>query len=260
MSVHLVGGGRDLDLTAIVYRGVLAEVGQRATASGRAVPRIAVVVVAERDELDGGVDWFRQALASGGRADVLAATAEPEGDLALADGCTPTADWWSSLDGLLVAGGLTPAYHRLLLPHAAAIRAAVTAGLPYAGFSAGAMIAPPTGPARGLAARLHGGDARGQRRGPRPGHRRRGTGPDLVHGRGAHEPVGTLSRLVAVVAAGLATSGIAVDENTVVILDVATDGPARAGGTSGSVVGAGQAWFLTADGDSVRVDRREAGP
>lgn len=71
---------------------------------------------------------------------------------------------------------------------------------------------------------------------------------------------GTLSRLVAVVAAGRATSGIAIDENTVVILDVATDVPARAGEASGSVVGAGQAWFLTADGSSVRVDRREAGP
>ena len=80
--MHLVGGGRDLDLTAIVYGGFLAEAGQRAAASGRAVPRIGVVVVAERDELDGGVDWFRQALASGGPAEVLAATAEPDGDLA----------------------------------------------------------------------------------------------------------------------------------------------------------------------------------
>ena len=54
----------------------------------------------------------------------------------------PAARWWSDLDGLLVGGGLTPAYHRVLLPHAVAIRVAVADGLPYAGFSAGAMIAP----------------------------------------------------------------------------------------------------------------------
>lgn len=260
MSVHLVGGGRDLDLTAIVYGGFLAEAGQRASASGRAVPRIAVVVVAERDELDGGVDWFRRALASGGRADVLAATAEPEGDLALADGSTPTADWWSSLDGLLVAGGLTPAYHRLLLPHAAAIRAAVIAGLPYAGFSAGAMIAPQRA--------LLGGWRLGSTAVTHEDNAEDLDQVTVVEGLGLISSTvevhtsqwGTLSRLVAVVAAGRATSGIAIDENTVVILDVATDVPARAGEASGSVVGAGQAWFLTADGSSVRVDRREAGP
>ena len=71
---------------------------------------------------------------------------------------------------------------------------------------------------------------------------------------------GTLSRLVATVAAGRATSGIAVDENTVVILDPGTDGSVRADGAAARVLGGrvGQAWFLRADeGSSVRVDRRE---
>jgi len=257
--VHLVGGGRDLDLTAIVYGGFLAEAGQRAAASGRAVPRIGVVLVAERDELDGGVDWFRRALASGGPAEVLAATAEPEGDLGLDDGSTPTAGWWSSLDGLLVGGGLTPAYHRVLLPHAAAIRAAVTAGLSYAGFSAGAMIASERA--------LLGGWRLGSTAVTHEDNAEDLDQVTVVDGLGLISSTvevhtsqrGTLSRLVAAVAAGRTTSGIAVDENTVVILAPATDGTATRGGASGSVLGAGRAWFLTTDGGSVRVDCREAG-
>ena len=70
---------------------------------------------------------------------------------------------------------------------------------------------------------------------------------------------GTLSRLVAAVAAGQTTSGIAVDENTVVILDPATDGPATATARRRGWLGTGQAWFLTADDGAVRVDRREPG-
>ena len=46
--------------------------------------------------------------------------------------------------GLAVAGGLTPRYHAALVGCAEAIRAAVGNGMPYAGFSAGAMIAPDT--------------------------------------------------------------------------------------------------------------------
>ena len=42
---------------------------------------------------------------------------------------------------VLVGGGLTPAYHLVLQPHVAVIRVAVTDGLPYAGFSAGARAA-----------------------------------------------------------------------------------------------------------------------
>ena len=58
---------------------------------------------------------------------------------------------------------------------------------------------------------------------------------------------GTLSRLVAAVAAGQATSGIAVDENTVVILDPATDGPVAEAGRGGRGGGRHRAG-LVADG------------
>ena len=255
--MHLVGGGRDLAATATVYGTFLAEAGQRAGAVGRAVPRIGVVLVADGDDLAGGVDWFRQALAGCGPAEVVAATAESTGDLCLDDASRPVAGWWSDLDGLLVGGGLTPAYHRALQPHSVAIRVAVTDGLPYAGFSAGAMIAPRRA--------LLGGWRLGSTAVTHEDNAEDLDQVTLVDGLGLISSTvevhtsqwGTLSRLVAAVGAGEATSGIAVDENTVVIVDPATDSPAKVGGASVTVLGTGQAWFLTAgEGSSVRVDRR----
>ncbi|HEY5788775.1 MAG TPA: Type 1 glutamine amidotransferase-like domain-containing protein [Microlunatus sp.] len=271
MSVHLVGGGRDLAVAASVYGGFLAQAGRRALSSGRTVPRIGVVLVADRDDLADGVDWFRQALARCGPADgvcvdpvaaeVVSVTAELEGDLSLEDRSVPTALWWAGLDGLLVGGGLTPAYHRALLPHAVGIRDAVAGGLPYAGFSAGAMIAPQQallgGWRLGLTAVTHEDNAEDLDQ------------VTVVEGLGlistsveVHTTQwGTLSRLIATVAAGMVSSGIAVDENTVVILDPATDGGSTNSGAAGpvDVVGTGQAWLLTADDGAVRVDRREPG-
>jgi len=256
--VHLVGGGRDPDATAVVYGSFLAEAAQRAEAVGRAVPRIGVVLVGDADDLAAGVDWFRQAVASCGPAEVVAATAEPAGALCLDDASAPAARWWSDLDGLLVGGGLTPAYHRVLQPHAVAIRVAVTDGLPYAGFSAGAMIAPRRA--------LLGGWRLGSTAVTHEDNAEDLDQVTVVDGLALISSTvevhtsqwGTLSRLVAAIAAGEASSGIAVDENTVVILDPATDGPATGGGASATVLGTGQAWFLAAgEGSSVRVDRRE---
>lgn len=45
------------------------------------------------------------------------------------------------VDGIVVAGGATPVYRRGLAPAAAAVREAVARGVPYLGFSAGAMVA-----------------------------------------------------------------------------------------------------------------------
>jgi cyanophycinase len=260
MSVHLVGGGRDLELATTVYGPFARQSCERATVAGRAIPRIAVVVVAESEDLESAGDWFRQALARCGRADVVAVTAESEGVLALADGSAPTRAWWAELDGLLVGGGLTSHYHRVLLPYADAVRAAVAGGLPYAGFSAGAMIAPQRA--------LLGGWRLGSTAVTHEDNAEDLDQITVVDGLGLVSSAvdvhtsqwGTLSRLVAVVAAGEVTSGIAVDENTVVILDPGTDGPTPDGGTGGvEVLGTGQAWFLTADDGAVRVDRREPG-
>ncbi len=258
--MHLIGGGREVELAETVYGPFVAQARDRAARAGRATPRIAVVIVAEPADLESAVDWFRQALSRSGEVAVESATAAEDRDdpLRLSDGTNPDPTFFAGLDGLLVGGGLTPAYHRVLLPYAGAIREAVTDGLPYAGFSAGAMIAPE----RALLG--------GWRLGPTAvTHEDNAEDLDqvtVVDGLGLISSTievhtsqwGTLSRLVAAVAAGQITSGIAVDENTLVILDPATDGPATVGGSSVTVLGTGQAWFLTGgEGGSVRVDRRE---
>ena len=157
------------------------------------------------------------------------------------------------------AAASTPAYHRVLQPHAVAIRSAVTDGLPYAGFSAGAMIAPRRA--------LLGGWRLGSTAVTHEDNAEDLDQVTIVDGLGLVSPTvevhtsqwGTLSRLVAAVAAGRDRSGIAVDENTVVILDPATDGDSPADGASARVAGVGQAWVLTEDDGAVRVVRREPG-
>jgi cyanophycinase len=263
MSVHLVGGGRDLDAAVACYGQFVAECGRRAEAAEHPVPRVAVVVVAEADELDAGVDWFAQALRRCSPVEVVALTATSGAGLVLDGGVAPTEGWWSDLDGLLVGGGVTPDYHRALQPHGGAVRAAVADGLPYAGFSAGAMIAPVRA--------LLGGWRLGELA---VTHEDNGEDLDPVtvtDGLGligstveVHTAQwGTLSRLVAAVDAGEVAEGIAVDENTVVILATGTDSSSPATGTtataSARVAGAGQAWFVAAVDGRVEVTRRPAG-
>ena len=50
MSIHLVGGGWDEAYDGEVYRDFLAEATARASAGGRALPRIAVLLVREDEE------------------------------------------------------------------------------------------------------------------------------------------------------------------------------------------------------------------
>lgn len=252
MSVHLVGGGRDLEAVVIVYGEFVAQCGRRAQAAGRARARVGVVIVGEPEELADAVDWFAEALRRCAPVEVVALTAGPGATPTLIDGAPPHEAWWSDLDGLLVGGGVTPDYHRALQPHAGAIRAAVAAGMPYAGFSAGAMIAP----RRALLG--------GWRLGPTEvTHEDNAEDLDqvtVVDGLGllgatvdVHTAQwGTLSRLVSAVDTGEVAAGIAVDENTVVILDPTTDG---APGPV-AVAGSGQAWFVTAADDGVRVVRQ----
>lgn len=256
MSVHLIGGGRDLELAPVTYRPFVTEAHTRAVAEGRSEPRIGVIVVAEPEELEAGVAWFAEALARCGTVQVLPATATEDAASSLqrADGTVLDPGWFAGLDGLLVGGGLTPAYHRVLQPHREAVRAAVRRGLPYAGFSAGAMIAAERA--------LLGGWRLGE---TAVTHEDNGEDLDqltVVDGLGLIEELvdvhvaqwGTLSRLVAAVTDGRAGRGIGVDENTVVIVDVAPDSSDLR-----AVHGAGQAWLVESGGGVVRVDRRPAG-
>jgi cyanophycinase len=122
-------------------------------------------------------------------------------------------------DALLVCGGLTPAYADALAPAAGAIREWLAAGRPYAGMSAGAAVA---------AARAVVGGYLWHGRVVCPPD----TAEDLddvtvVDGLGVvpfavdvHAAQwGTLGRLVTAVGAGLVEWGLAIDEDTALVLD-----------------------------------------
>ncbi len=151
-------------------------------------------------------------------------------------------------DGVFVGGGLTPAYHDAVRGIREAIRERVASGMPYAGFSAGASIA--AGPALVGGYRVGGVEVVSEDAGEeldavevRPGLGLLDFAVD-VHA----AQWGTLSRLVAAVDAGLVTDGVAIDENTALVIS-AQAAPA--------VRGSGQVWRVesTASGVHVQVLR-----
>lgn len=210
------------------------------TAAGP-TPRVACVVVDEGDGAEQAARW----------QDVLRTVApcDPRAVLVpLGEALDPAA--LAEADAVLVCGGLTPAYAESLAPCAAAIRDHVAAGRPYAGFSAGAAVA--------------------ARRAVVGGYRLDGrvvcpddAGEDLeeitvVAGLGLVEVAvdvhaaqwGTLGRLSAAVGAGLVARGVAIDEDTALVI---ADGAAR-------VVGRGAVHVVEpAGGESVSLRSVAAG-
>jgi cyanophycinase len=209
--VSLIGGGWDPDARGSVHGRFLERAGDGAA--------VACVVV---DEGDGDAQFARwdQALRATRPCEPFPVLVPLGGTLdvtALGDAA-----------GLYVCGGLTPAYADALAPVAPQVRAWCAEGSrPYAGFSAGAAVA-------ASRAVVGGWRLDGLRVCPED------AGEDLeqveaVDGLGmvpfavdVHAAQwGTLGRLVAAVRAGQVTSGLAVDEDTVVTL---TDGLATVGG------------------------------
>jgi cyanophycinase len=122
-------------------------------------------------------------------------------------------------DALLVCGGLTPAYAAALRPVAGPVRDWLAAGHPYAGFSSGAAVA--------ATSAVVGGYRSGGRVVCPPD-----AGEDLeeitvVDGLGlvsfavdVHAAQwGTLGRLCAAVAEGRVPAGVAIDEDTALVVD-----------------------------------------
>jgi cyanophycinase len=161
----------------------------------------------------------------------------------VAEGDVMPASALDGADGILVGGGLTPAYLSAFAPLAERIRNQVESGVPYLGFSAGAMIAPDRA--------LLGGWLIG--------------GIEVV-GRDAAEDLdeltiddglglidvtvdvhavqwGNLSRAIAAVDSGALDELIAIDEATVLAVG---SGPLRSGG-------AGTVWVVTKDDRGVLV-------
>jgi cyanophycinase len=153
--------------------------------------------------------------------------------------CDPSV--FDGVDGLVVGGGLTPGYWDGLAASAGAISAAVAGGVPYLGFSAGAMIAPQSALLGGYLSR--GIEVCGEEcsEGLAELEIRDGLGlaPFAVDVHAAQ--AGTLSRAVGAVAAGLVERAVAVDENTALVL-------ASAGDENFEVLGRGNCWDIRRSG------------
>jgi cyanophycinase len=160
----------------------------------------------------------------------------------VAEGSTLDAGVLEGIDGLFVGGGSMPDYHAALAPAYPRIRGLVEAGLPYAGFSAGAAIA-------ATSAIIGGWLIDGVPVCPEDSNEELDP-VTVVDGLGLVEGAvdvhaaqwGNLSRLVAAVGAGLVPSGVALDECTALLPD-------------GDVAGAGRVWRARTAGNGVQVTR-----
>ncbi|GAA3632541.1 hypothetical protein GCM10022200_14340 [Microbacterium awajiense] len=230
--MHLIGGGRDASLTAAVLAPFVDEA--RAASSGD--PVIALLLVLEPDDRT-AESRFRTALeAAGAPASGIRVHAIREGERFAASVV-------SGVHGIFVGGGLTPAYHQALTDIAEPIRGRVAAGAPYAGFSAGAVIA---------AAHALVGGHRLDERDVAPADAaeeleqlevRDGLGLVRATVEVHAAQWGTLSRLVAAVEADLVPRGVAIDEHTAYVVD----------GLTASVHGRGHVWSVDRARCSARV-------
>src|SRR5829696_6833899 len=222
MDVHLIGGGWDDALAPALYGDFVDAAARHASTT----PRVLLVLMGIDDESREYHEKFVRTLALvGGHELVVERVAEGTPlDPAALDG----------IHGLFVGGGPTPEYHASLQGTYARIRSLVEGGMPYAGFSAGAAIA-------GSHAVIGGWRLDGVPVCPEDSNEDldavavvEGIGlfPGAVDVHAAQW--GNVSRMVAVVAAGLAPSGVALDERTRLAPD-------------GSIVGAGRVWRATPD-------------
>jgi cyanophycinase len=210
VSIHLVGGGWAPDEPGL-YDLFVAEAAVRGRAVGRDVPRVGVLVVVADDSPS--EEWrtgFPALIASGGRCEVVTTVVEA-GDVF-------DTRVLSDVDGLVVGGGLTPAYLEAVAPLVDQVRLLVSDGLPYVGFSAGAAIAAD----RALLGGWLIGDVPvcPQDAAEDLDEVELGEGLGLVDlAVDVHAAQwGTLTRLVAATEAGMVRGGVAIDEHTALVV------------------------------------------
>lgn len=241
MSIFLAGAGPDHAAFPEVFDRFAQEVCER---SGQKRPvRVAVVVHDRGGDPAGLLPEYVDPLVARAPVEVV--------PVLLVDGpADPRV--FDGVDGLVVGGGLTPAYWDGLNNSAAAISRAVAGGMPYLGFSAGAMIAPGRALIGGYLS--NGVEVCGEECSEglaelevRDGLRLATFAVD-VHAAQA----GTLSRAVGAVAAGLVDRAVAVDENTALIL-------AAAGDDSFEVLGSGNCWDIRRSSTGCSVSMLKAG-
>jgi cyanophycinase len=211
VSVYLVGGGWSPGATRDVYGAFAGEVLGR---GGRLVYVLQSGTPGHRF-----VDLF----ASLGITTARRATVARDRELSLRD--------LKDADGLFVCGGMNPLYRQALVPAAGRIRELVADGVPYAGFSAGAVVAANVALLGGWLRRIDGRDLPVCRERRNENLGRVETGPGLglvpfavdVHG----TQWGTLTRALHAVDAGLVEDCVLVDEDTVLRV---SDGQAQVAG------------------------------
>lgn len=217
MSIHLLGGGDADDESRWTGRFV-AEARERAEG-----PPVIVVVLWTADASE-GERWHadhRDDLMGLGAGEVRIVQLTAERTLMPTD--------LGGADGIFVGGGETPGYHAAIMPAADTIRGLVSTGVPYAGYSAGAMIAGDVALLGGW--RIGGVPVTAEEAGEGLDEVTLDAGlglVDLVVDVHAAQ-YGTVSRAIAIVAAGLADRVVAIDECTSLIvgdggLQVAGDG------------------------------------
>ncbi|MGY0020843.1 hypothetical protein [Streptomyces sp. cg35] len=232
--VHLVGGGWQ---SGEVFQDFLRDAGTR--------PRVGCVLVDEGEPgvVQGEFERYAARLVAAAPCTPVALTVPVEGrfDLAALD----------TIDALLVCGGLTPAYQEVFADCAADLPGLLAErAVPYAGFSAGAVVA-------AADAVVGGWLDRGVPVCPadsaedldeitvRPGL---GLVPFAVEVHAAQW--GTLGRQISTVGRGRVRRAVALDEDT--LITYAPGEPVR-------VAGRGQAHLVSATDDGVRVRSYAAG-
>jgi cyanophycinase len=230
-SVFLIGGGWN-------EAGFSHTYGPFAVAAGDG-GRIAVVLLDDEDR-DAYFGRSAAAFAAIGVTNVAPVFVSAERPLQEAD--------VEGAAGILVGGGLTPAYHDAIVPSAGPwLRQRVEGGMPYAGFSAGAMIAPAEGIIGGW--KLGRGDdalvicSEDVSEDEEELDVRAGIGlaPFAVDVHASQ--YGTPTRLMHAVRAGRVSEGWAVDEDTMIEM---SNGRV-------SVHGLGSAYHVRPDGDALAV-------
>jgi cyanophycinase len=234
MSIYLVGGGWSVAGDPEIAGPFLAEAAQRAAGSGRMIPRIGILIAVDGDTPSPAYrEGYPASFGAVAACEPVVAVIETAPGRVAQFGSEVLTD----IDGLVIGGGMTPAYLAAVDPLMEEIRLLVADGLPYLGFSAGAMIAADR-------ALIGGWRIDGVQVCPEE------TGEDLdevtvEQGLGLVDLAidvhaaqwGTLGRLVAATEAGLVDGGVAIDEFTALI--VTDDGL--------HVAGAGSVWRVLDD-------------
>lgn len=234
MSIHLVGGGPFAASDAAA--SFLAEATARSAAVGRTVPRIGLLSVASSvGASPSSTADIAEVLGGARQAEVLVSEIAP--------GEVFSTTVLSDVDALVVGGGVTPHYLDAVAPLVDQIRLLVSDGLPYLGYSAGAMIAADRALVGGW--RIGGVEICPEEAadGLDEVELREGLGlVDLtidVHAVQA----GTLARLIASAEAEFVTAGLAIDEDTTLVV----------GEGALEVRGTGSVWRVVAGDESVSV-------